>query len=91
VDSLLAILIRMAVVALFAGTVAYLVFRRDLGRRGATFGAGLTVGASFLFVLYLGVVAFLAFRPTRRARQLGRSGPAEARSSWRARRPDAAT
>lgn len=50
-------------VLLAAGAVAYLVLRRDLGaRKGALAAAGiaLTVAASFLFVLYLAVIAFIA-------------------------------
>jgi hypothetical protein len=50
-------------VALASGAVAYLMFRRDLGHRRATLaatGTAAVVTASFLFVLYLAVVAFIA-------------------------------
>ncbi|MDG4819921.1 hypothetical protein O7628_30935 [Micromonospora sp. WMMD956] len=53
----------VGLVALLAGLVAYLAFRRDLGRRRAALaaaGAGAFVAASFLFVVYLAVIAFVA-------------------------------
>jgi hypothetical protein len=53
----------VAFVLLAAGAVAYLVLRPDLGaRKGALAATGiaLTVAASFLFVLYLAVIAFIA-------------------------------
>jgi hypothetical protein len=53
----------VAVAALFSGAVAYLVLRRDLGRRRAApaaAGAALVVAACFLFVVYLAVIAFVA-------------------------------
>ena len=57
------VLATVAFVLLAAGAIAYLVLRRDLGsRKGALAAAGiaLTVTASFLFVLYLAVIAFIA-------------------------------
>ncbi|WP_432953917.1 hypothetical protein [Micromonospora haikouensis] len=52
----------VGLVAFLAGLVAYLAFRRDLGRRRAALaaaGAGAFVAASFLFVVYLAVIAFV--------------------------------
>lgn len=53
----------VGVVALLSGVVAYLAFVRDLGRRRAalaTAGAATAVTVSFLAVVYLAVIAFLA-------------------------------
>ncbi|AVT29294.1 hypothetical protein C6361_07090 [Plantactinospora sp. BC1] len=50
-------------VALFAAAVAYPVFRRDLGPRRAgvaAAGSAAVVTVSFLFVVYLAVIAFIA-------------------------------
>jgi hypothetical protein len=50
-------------VALSTGAAAYLIFRRDLGPRRAALaaaGAATVVTASFLFVVYLAVIAFIA-------------------------------
>lgn len=50
------------VVLLFTGAVAYLVLRRDLGGRAtvwASIGAAVLIGACFLFVSYLAVLAFI--------------------------------
>lgn len=52
----------VGLVAFLAGLVAYLAFRRDLGRRRAALaaaGAGAFVAAGFLFVVYLAVIAFV--------------------------------
>lgn len=60
-DSSLAILIGGT--AIFAGAVAYVVLRRDLGPRRAALaaaGAATVVTASFMFVVYLAVIAFIA-------------------------------
>jgi hypothetical protein len=59
----LAVPAAMGFVALFSGAVAYLVFLRDLGPRRtalAAAGAAAVVTASFLFVVYLAVIAFIA-------------------------------
>jgi hypothetical protein len=53
----------VGLVALLTGAVAYLVFLRDLGRWRAALaaaGAAVVVAASFLFVVYLAVIAFIA-------------------------------
>ncbi|MDM4719752.1 hypothetical protein QTQ03_09245 [Micromonospora sp. WMMA1363] len=53
----------MGLVALLTGMTAYLLFLRDLGRRRAALaaaGAAAVVTASFLFVVYLAVIAFIA-------------------------------
>ncbi|GAB3977213.1 hypothetical protein V1634_14390 [Plantactinospora veratri] len=50
-------------VALFTAAVGYPVFRRDLGPRRAgvaAAGSAAVVTASFLFVVYLAVIAFIA-------------------------------
>ena len=50
-------------VALCSGAVAYLAFRDDLGKRRAVLaaaGAATVVTASFLLVVYLAVIAFIA-------------------------------
>lgn len=50
------------VVVLFTGAAAYLVLRRDLGKRATVWsavGAAVLIGACFLFVSYLAVMAFI--------------------------------
>ncbi|MEV6636325.1 hypothetical protein AB0M54_36825 [Actinoplanes sp. NPDC051470] len=50
------------VVLLFTGAVAYLVLRRDLSGRAtvwASIGSAVLIGACFLFVSYLAVLAFI--------------------------------
>jgi hypothetical protein len=52
----------LAFVALAGGAVAYLAFRPDLGERRAALaatGAAGVVTASFLLVVYLGVIAYI--------------------------------
>ncbi|WP_432971848.1 hypothetical protein [Dactylosporangium sp. CA-233914] len=52
----------VAVAALFAGGVTWLTLARDLGRPGnalVSVAAGLLIGASFLFVSYLAVMALI--------------------------------
>jgi len=53
----------VALMTLSSAAVAYLVLRNDLGKRRAALaaaGAATVVTASFLFVLYLAVIAFIA-------------------------------
>ncbi|MDG4786764.1 hypothetical protein O7626_12615 [Micromonospora sp. WMMD1102] len=53
----------LAFVAVFAAAVGYPVFRRDLGPQRAALaaaGSAAVVTASFLFVVYLAVIAFIA-------------------------------
>ncbi|GIF63420.1 hypothetical protein Ais01nite_14550 [Asanoa ishikariensis] len=57
------VLATTGLLALLAGAVAYRVFLRDLGRRRAmlaTAGATAVVTASFVLVVYLAFVAFVA-------------------------------